>query len=153
MLTKYFMRGINIQKYSNVFLEEHIFSHVGCLSLSGFDKISEAVFETGTSLTEKAEQERKRLQNVYAPMLCVLGCVLLTGKVKLFLEVKNEERERECCLCKSKCERMRSWKTRIYIGNPCHVVISKCARQNQRCWHSCEHKSRDFPGQQIPETD
>ena len=60
MRTKYFMRGINIQKYSNVFLEEHVFSHVGCLSLSGFDEISDAVFETGTSPVEKAELERKR---------------------------------------------------------------------------------------------
>ena len=59
MLTKYFMQVINIQKYSNVFLEECIFSQVGCLSLSGFDEISEAVFETGPSLTEKAEQDRK----------------------------------------------------------------------------------------------
>ena len=32
-----------------------IFSHVGCLSLSGFDEIYEALFETGTSLTEKVE--------------------------------------------------------------------------------------------------
>ena len=54
------MRGINIQTYSNVFLEERVFSNVGCLSLSGFDEISEAVFETGTSVTEKAEQVRKR---------------------------------------------------------------------------------------------
>ena len=96
MLTKYFMRGINIEKYSNVFLEERGFSHAGCLSLSGFDEMSEAVFETGTSLTEKAEQERKRSQNVYAPMLRVLSCFLLTGKVKLFLEVEmKRERERE----------------------------------------------------------
>ena len=51
MLTKYFMQGINIQKYSNVFSEERVFSHVGYLSLSGFDEISEAMFETGTSLT------------------------------------------------------------------------------------------------------
>ena len=54
----------------------------------GLTKFLEAVFETGTSLTEKAEQERKRLQNVYALMLRVLNCVLLTGKVKLFLEVE-----------------------------------------------------------------
>ena len=60
MLTKYFMQGINIQKYSYVFKEEHVFSHVGCLSLSGFDEMSEAVFETGTSLTEKTGLERKR---------------------------------------------------------------------------------------------
>ena len=58
--------------------------------------MSEAVFETGTSLTEKAEQERKRSQNVYTHILRVLSGVLLTGKVKLFLEVKmKRERERE----------------------------------------------------------
>ena len=75
MWTKYFMQGINIQKYSNIFLEERVFSHVVYLSLSRFDEISEAVFEAGTSLTEKAEQERKRSQNVYAPMLRVLNCI------------------------------------------------------------------------------
>ena len=46
------------------------------------------MIETGTSLTEKGEEERKRLQNVYAPMLCVLNRVLLTDRVKLFLEVE-----------------------------------------------------------------
>ena len=45
------------------------------------------MFEAGRSLTEKAEQERKRLQYVYPPMLRVLNCVLLTSKVKLFLEM------------------------------------------------------------------
>ena len=75
MLIKYFMRCINIYKYSNVFNKECVFSNVGCLSFSGFDEISEAVFEAGTSLTEKAEQERKRSQNVYSPMLRVLSCV------------------------------------------------------------------------------
>ena len=59
-VNQYFMRGINIQKYSNVFWEERVFSHVDCLSFSGFDEIFEAVFEAGKSLTEKAEQERKR---------------------------------------------------------------------------------------------
>ena len=49
------MRGIDIQKYSNVFLDESVFSHVGCLSLPGFDEISEAVFKVRTSLTEKTE--------------------------------------------------------------------------------------------------
>ena len=63
------------------------------MSLSGFDEISEAVFEAGTSLTEKVEQKRTRLQNVYALMLRVLSSVLLTGKVKLFLEVEMK-RER-----------------------------------------------------------
>ena len=69
------MGGRNIPKYINVFEEERVFSHVGCLSLS------EAVFETGTSLTEKAEQERKRSQNIYSLMLRVLSGVLLSGKV------------------------------------------------------------------------
>ena len=66
------------------------------LSLSGFDEISKAVFEAGRSLTEKAEQKRKRMQNVYAPMLRVLSCV-----------TKWRERERESCLWKSKCKRVR----------------------------------------------
>ena len=89
MFIKYLMQGINIYKYMNVFLEEERdFSHAGWLSLSGSDEISEAVFEAGTSLTEKAEQERKRSQDGYAPMLRVLSCVLLTGKVELFLEVE-----------------------------------------------------------------
>ena len=131
-------------KYSNVFLEERVFSHVDRLSLSGFDEMSEAVFETGTSLKEKAKQERKRSQNVYAPMLRVLSCVLLSGKVKLFLEV---EMKRQCCLWKSTCERMSSWKTTVYIGNPCHVVGSTCAGWNQRRGRSCEYKSRNFPDQ------
>ena len=75
MLTKYFMRGIDTQKYSNVFSEERVFSHVGCLSLSGFNEMSETVFETKTSLTEKAEQERRRPKNVYALMLRLLSFV------------------------------------------------------------------------------
>ena len=133
MLTKYFMRGINIRKYSNVFSEECVFSHVGCLSLLGFDEMSEAIRKTRMSQAEKAEQERKRLQNVYAPMLRIFSCVLLSGKVKLFLEVE--------------IKRMSSWKTRVYIGNPCHVVGSKCTGLNQRCGRSYEHKSCDFPDQ------
>ena len=52
-----------------------------------------------------------------------------------------------CCLCKSQCKRVSSWKTRVYIGNPCHAFGSKCAGQNQSCGRSCEHKSRDFPDQ------
>ena len=50
------MRRINIQKYSNVFVEERVFSHVGWLSLFGFDEISEAVFEAGRRLTEKEKR-------------------------------------------------------------------------------------------------
>ena len=119
MLTMYFMRGINIQKYSNVSKEERVFSPVGCLSLSGYEEISEAAFEAGISLTENPEQERKRLQNVYAPMLRVLSCVLLTGKVKLFLEVEmKRERvlsleikmcERECVCAVSVSQNVREW--------------------------------------------
>ena len=41
-----------------------VFSHVGCLSLSEFDEISVVVFEAEANLTKKAEEERKRLQNV-----------------------------------------------------------------------------------------
>ena len=85
------MWGINIQKYSNVFYEERVFSYAGCLSLSGFDEISEDAFEAGTSPPEKAKQERKRSMNVYALMLRVLSCVLQSGKVKLFLEVEMKK--------------------------------------------------------------
>ena len=47
-----------------MYKDERVFFHVGCLSLSGFDEISEVVFEAGVSLTEKVEPERKRLWNV-----------------------------------------------------------------------------------------
>ena len=46
-------------------LKACVFSHVGCLSFSGFDEISVVVFEAGASITKKEEQDRKRLQNVY----------------------------------------------------------------------------------------
>ena len=49
--------------------------------------MSEAMRKT----TEKAEQERKKSQSIYAPMLRVLSCVSLVGKAKL--------------LWKSKCKR------------------------------------------------
>ena len=94
MLTKYFMRGINIQKYSNVSSEERVFSHAGCLSLSGFDEISEAEFKAGKSLTEKAEQERKSLQNVYTLLLRVLNCIT-KWQGQAVSRSQNEERERE----------------------------------------------------------
>ena len=79
------MQGINIQKYSNVFLEKRVFFHV-----SRFDEISEAVFETGTSLTKKAEQERKRSQNVTRIELC-----LTKWQGQAVSGSRNEERERE----------------------------------------------------------
>ena len=69
-------------------LEGRVFSHVGCLSLSGFDEMFEAMCETGTSPAEKEEQERKRSQSINAPILRVLSCVSLAGKAKLSLEVK-----------------------------------------------------------------
>ena len=64
-------------------LEGCVVSHVGRLSLSGFDEMFEAVHETGTSPAEKAEQERKRSQNVYTSMLRALSCVSQVGKVKM----------------------------------------------------------------------
>ena len=125
MLTKYFMQSINIQKHSNVFLVERVFSRVGCLSLSGFDEISEAVFETGTSLTEKAEQERKRSQNVYAPMLRVLNCVLLSGKVKLFLEVEMK-RERVLSL------KVKMWESECLEDEIIYRESLSCGRLQMR---------------------
>ena len=62
----------------------HVFSYVGCLSLSGFDKISVVVFEAGASQTEKAEQERKRLQKIYIFVRLTAG--------------SQNVRERECVL-------------------------------------------------------
>ena len=50
--------------------------------------MSEAVSETGTSPTEKAEQERKKLQSIYTPILHLLSYVSLAGKARLSLEVK-----------------------------------------------------------------
>ena len=38
---------------------------------------------------KKAEQERKRLQSIYAPMLYVLSCVSLAGKAKLSQNVRE----------------------------------------------------------------
>ena len=52
------------------------------------DEISEAVFRGWNKSNQKGRTGKKRLQNVYAHMLRILSCVLLTGKVKLFLEVK-----------------------------------------------------------------
>ena len=71
-----------------------VFSHIGCLSLSGFDEISMVVFEAEASLTEKAEEERKRLQNVY------IFVGLTAGSQNVC------ERERESCLYKSQCKRV-----------------------------------------------
>ena len=50
--------------------------------------MSEAVRKTGTRPVEKAEQERKRSQSIYAPMWDASSCVSLAGKAKLSLEVK-----------------------------------------------------------------
>ena len=36
--------------------------------------------------------------------------------------------------------RESSLKMRVYLGNPCYVVSSKCTGENQRCGLSCEHK-------------
>ena len=96
MWSKYFMRGIDIQKYSNVFKGERVFSYVGCLSLSGFDEIF--VFEAGRGLTEKAELERKRLQNVHVPMLRVFNCVTKWRERERESAVSGSQNVRECVL-------------------------------------------------------
>ena len=49
-----------------------------------FRDLTEAVCETGASPAEKAEQERKRSQSIYTPMLRVLSCVSLAGKLKMW---------------------------------------------------------------------
>ena len=77
-------------------LEGCVFSHVGCLSLLGFDEIFEAVFEAGRSLTEKAELERKRLWNIY----------IFVGLTAGNQNVREREKESVCCLCKSQCKRV-----------------------------------------------
>ena len=58
--------------------------------------MSEVVRKTGTSPAETAEQERKRAQFIYAPMLRVLSCVSLADKAKLSLELKMKERVSYC---------------------------------------------------------
>ena len=109
-----------------MFWEERVFSHVGCLSLSGLIEISEA----GRSLTEKAEQERKRLQNVYIFVWVTIRIQNVRERVRVVSGSHKGERERE---------RESSWKTRVYIGNPCHSAGTKCAGQNQSCGRSCKH--------------
>ena len=74
----------------------------------------EAVSEAGTSPTQKAENERKRSQSIYASMLRVLSYVSQAGKAKLSLEVKRQESVSYC----------KSWE---YMANPYHVIGSKCA--------------------------
>ena len=106
------------------------------LSLSGFDEMSETVFEARTSLTEKAEQERKRLQNVYAPMLRVLSCVLLSGKVKLFLEVEMK-RKRMLSLEVKMWERVQSlevemWDSEFLEDKSIYRQFLSCGRLQMR---------------------
>ena len=116
-------------------MEERVFSRVGCLSLSGFEEISKAVFEAGTSLTEKAEQGRKRSQNVYAPMLRVLSCLTnwqsLVGSVS-----RNEERESAISVSKFVRERERERESVCVCVRVC-VCVCVCAvsvYQNMREW-------------------
>ena len=75
------------------------------MSLSGFDEISEAVFEVGKGVTEKAEQERKGLQKVYAPMLRILSCV--TKWRESAVSGSQNVRERDCAVSVS--ENVREW--------------------------------------------
>ena len=120
------------------------------MSLSGFDEISEAVLEAGRNLTEKAEQERKRLQNVYIFAGLTAGsqnvkervCFLSKSQWREWVDSvgQNGENERECAISISeKCKRVSAWKTRVYIGNPCHAVGSMQSGQNQSCGRRWEH--------------
>ena len=76
--------------------EERVFSHVGCLSLSGFVEISKAVFEAGKSITEKEEQERKRRQNVYIFVGLTAGSYNVRERECVVSGIHNGENEREC---------------------------------------------------------
>ena len=66
MLTQYFMQSTNTQEKWQCILIGGVFSHVGRLSLSGFDKMSEAVRlrETGKSPAER--QNKKKGCRLYA---------------------------------------------------------------------------------------
>ena len=70
-----------------------VFSHVGCLSLSGFDEISVVVFEAGASLTEKAGQERKRSQNMYIFVGLTAGSQNVRERVCIVSVSRNGENE------------------------------------------------------------
>ena len=74
------------------------------MSLSGFDEISEAVFEAGRSLTEKAEQERKKVAEYIRTHVTQIE-LCLTGMVNLFLEVemKRERESERVCVCVCVC--------------------------------------------------
>ena len=55
--TKYFMRSIDMQKYSKAC----VFSHVDCLSLSGFEEISEALFKAEKKSHRKGRTKKKKV--------------------------------------------------------------------------------------------
>ena len=63
------------------------------MSLSGFADISEAVFEAGRSQTEKAEQERKGLQNVCIFVGLTAGSQNVRKRVSA-VSVSENEKER-----------------------------------------------------------
>ena len=68
-------------------LEERVFSHVGCLSLSRFDEISVAVFKAGRSLTKKGRTRKKK----------IVECIHFHG---VDCWKSKRKRERVCYLCK-----------------------------------------------------
>ena len=57
------------------------------------------MFEAGKSLTEKAEQVRKRLQNVYSPMLRVLNCVTKWRESAISVVKRGRKRQQETDSC------------------------------------------------------
>ena len=67
------------------------------MSLSGFDEISEAVFEAGTSLTEKAEQEKKKkVTECIRTHVTRIELCLTNWQGQAVSGNRSEEREREC---------------------------------------------------------
>ena len=70
-------------------------------------------------LEEKAEQERKRFQNVYIFVGLTAGSQNVRERICAVSGSHNGENERVCAISLSKkCKRMSSWKMRVYIGTP-----------------------------------
>ena len=64
------------------------------VSLSGFVEISESVFEAGRSLTKKAGEERKGLQNVYILVGLTVGSQNVSERVCVVSVSRNGDSER-----------------------------------------------------------
>ena len=88
------MQGINLLKYSNVFLGGTCLLPCWLFVSFGISwNFWVCVWDWNKS-NRKGRKGKKMVAESYAPMLRVLSSVLLTGYVKLFLEVEMCERER-----------------------------------------------------------